>query len=62
MSRSMMSFSVALLALSMGVARAEELNEAEQRLLKDVSVLASDELEGEKLLLEPDEQHEIVMH
>jgi len=46
MSRWMKSFSFTLLAVLSGVGQAEELNDTEKRLLKDVSVLAADEFEG----------------
>jgi len=42
----MKSFSFTLLAVLSGVGQAEELNDTEKRLLKDVSVLAADEFEG----------------
>ena len=46
MTRWMICFGVALLVGATALVRAEELSETEQRLLKDVRVLASDEFEG----------------
>ena len=46
MTRWMIGFGAALLVSATTFVRAEELSDVEQRLLKDVSVLASDEFEG----------------
>ena len=46
MTRWMICFGVAVLVCGTALVRAEELSETEQRLLQDVSVLASDEFEG----------------
>jgi Peptidase family M28/PDZ domain len=46
MMRRMIGFGAALLVAMSAIAQAEELSEVEQRLLQDVSVLASDEFEG----------------
>ena len=46
MTRWMTSYGAALLVAWVGAVQAEELSETEKRLLKDVSVLASDEFEG----------------
>ncbi len=46
MTRWMICFGAALWVAMTALVRAEELKDAEQRLLKDVSVLASDEFEG----------------